>query len=97
MIVCPDGKPIYPEYLSQLLAKMQKKAGFSKCRSHDLRYMCASIMLMQDVKIKVVQQHLGNKDLATTYGIYSHGSQRGSTEDRDLGLRGRISNGSSKG
>ena len=26
IIVHPDGKPIYPEYLSQMLTKLQKKA-----------------------------------------------------------------------
>ena len=66
VIVHPNGKPIYPEYLSQLLTKLQKKADLPKCRFHDLRHLCASIMLMQGVNVKVAQEHLGHKDISTT-------------------------------
>lgn len=72
VIVHPDGKPVYPEYLSQLFTKLQKKAGLPKCRFHDLRHLCASIMLMQGVNVKVAQEHLGHKDISTTMNIYSH-------------------------
>lgn len=72
IIVHPDGKPIYPEYVSQLFTKLQKKADLPKCRFHDLRHLCASIMLMQGVNVKVAQEHLGHKDISTTMNIYSH-------------------------
>lgn len=72
VIVHPDGKPIYPEYVSQMLTKLQKKAGLPKCRFHDLRHLCASIMLMQGVNVKVAKEHLGHKDIATTMNIYTH-------------------------
>lgn len=72
VIVHPDGKPIYPEYVSQMFTKLQTKAGLPKCRFHDLRHLCASIMLMQGVNVKVAQEHLGHKDISTTMNIYSH-------------------------
>jgi len=72
IIVHSDGKPVYPEYLSQLLTKLQKKAGLPKCRFHDLRHLCASIMLRQGVNVKVAQERLGHKDITTTMNIYSH-------------------------
>lgn len=72
VIVHPDGKPIYPEYLSQMLTKLQKKADLPKCRFHDLRHLCASIMLMQGVNVKICSAHLGHKDISTTLNIYSH-------------------------
>ena len=72
VIVHPDGRPIYPEYVSQMFTKLQKKAGLPKCRFHDLRHLCASIMLMQGVNVKVAQEHLGHKDISTTMNIYSH-------------------------
>ena len=72
IIVHPDGKPIYPEYLSQMLTKLQDKANLPKCRFHDLRHLCASIMLLQGVNVKVAQERLGHKDISTTMNIYSH-------------------------
>ena len=72
IIVHQDGKPIYPEYLSQMLTKLLDKAGLPKCRFHDLRHLCASIMLLQGVNVKVAQERLGHKDITTTMNIYSH-------------------------
>ena len=72
IFVHPDGKPIYPEYLTQKLTKLQEKAGLPHCRFHDLRHLCASIMLLQNVNVKVAQQVLGHKDINTTLNIYSH-------------------------
>ena len=72
IIVHPDGKPIYPEYISQLFTKLLEKAGLPKCRFHDLRHLCASIMLLQGVNVKVAQERLGHKDIQTTLNIYSH-------------------------
>ena len=72
VIVHPDGKPIYPEYISQLLTKLQERSGLPKCRFHDLRHLCASIMLKQGVDVKVAQQILGHSDVTTTLNIYTH-------------------------
>lgn len=72
VIVHPDGKPIYPEYLSQMLTKLQDRACLPHCRFHDLRHLCASIMLLQGVNVKVAQERLGHKDISTTMNIYSH-------------------------
>ena len=72
IIVHPDGKPIYPEYISQLFTKLQERAGLPKCRFHDLRHLCASIMLKQGVNVKVAQKRLGHADISTTLNIYTH-------------------------
>jgi integrase len=72
IIVHPNGKPIYPGYPSQMFTKLQKKTGLPKCRFHDLRHLCASIMLMQGVNVKVAKEHLGHKDISTTMNIYTH-------------------------
>ena len=72
IIVHHDGKPIYPEYVSQMLTKLQNKANLPQCRFHDLRHLCASIMLLQGVNVKVAQERLGHKDITTTMNIYSH-------------------------
>ena len=83
IIVHPDGKPIYPEYVSQLFMKLQKRANLPKCRFHDLRHLCASIMVKQGVEVKVAQERLGHKDITTTMNIYAHvlpGSAREAAE-----------------
>ena len=72
IIVHQDGRPIYPEYLSQMLTKLLAKAELPKCRFHDLRHLCASIMLLQGVNVKVAQERIGHKDINTTMNIYSH-------------------------
>ena len=55
--------------IEDLGGKLQKKAGLPKCRFHDLRHLCASIMLMQGVNVKVAKEHLGHKDISTTIVI----------------------------
>ena len=83
IIVHPDGKPIYPEYVSQMFTKLQKCANLPKCRFHDLRHLCASIMVKQGVEVKVAQERLGHKDITTTMNIYAHvlpGSAREAAE-----------------
>lgn len=72
VIVHPNGQPIYPEYVSQMLTKLQNRAGLPKCRFHDLRHLCASIMLKQGIGAKVAQERLGHADIQTTLNIYSH-------------------------
>lgn len=69
IIVHPDGRPIYPEYLSQMFTKLQKRAELPRCAFHNLRHLCASIMLLQGVNVKVAQARLGHKDIATTVNI----------------------------
>ena len=83
IIVHPNGKPIYPEYVSQMFTKLQKRANLPKCRFHDLRHLCASIMVKQGVEVKVAQERLGHKDITTTMNIYAHvlpGSAREAAE-----------------
>lgn len=72
IIVHPDGKPIYPEYISQMFTKLQEAANLPKCRFHDLSHLCASIMLKQGVDVKVAQQILGHAGVAITLNIYTH-------------------------
>ena len=55
-----------------MLTKLQDRCGLPRCRFHDLRHLCASIMLLQGVNVKVAQERLGHKDITTTMNIYSH-------------------------
>jgi Site-specific recombinase XerC len=41
-------------------------------RFHDLRHSCASLLLANDVPMKLIQEWLGHSDIGTTANIYSH-------------------------
>ncbi len=41
-------------------------------RLHDLRHICASLLLANDVRMKEIQEWLGHSTFNTTANIYSH-------------------------
>ena len=63
-----------------LLRKMGAKRPFSTARIyglphirfHDLRHSCASLMVMNGVSMKQVQEWLGHSTFSTTADIYAH-------------------------
>lgn len=72
VIVNENGKEPYPESISQRFSRMLKAANLPHARFHDLRHLCASIMLMQGVNVKIAQNHLGHACLQTTMSVYTH-------------------------
>lgn len=46
--------------------------GLPRIRFHDLRHVCAMLMLSQGVHPKVVQERLGHASIGMTLDIYSH-------------------------
>jgi integrase len=48
------------------------KAGIPRCRFHDLRHTCATLLLQQGVHAKVVSELLGHSSIGMTLDIYSH-------------------------
>jgi len=76
IMIWRDGKYIHPMYYLNKLKKTMVKSKIEKhIRFHDLRHTNASLMLQQDVSMKVVQERLGHKDFSTTANIYSHVSK----------------------
>ena len=51
---------------------LREKAGLPKVRFHDLRHTAATLLLVQDVHPKVVQERLGHSRIAITLDTYSH-------------------------
>ncbi len=49
-----------------------RTAGIPRLRFHDLRHTAASLMLLQGVPARVVQERLGHANIAITLGTYSH-------------------------
>lgn len=43
-----------------------------KLRFHDLRHTCAGMLIAQGNHPKAIQDHLGHKDIQTTFNVYGH-------------------------
>jgi integrase len=41
-------------------------------RFHDLRHTCASLLIAGKAHPKAIQEHLGHKDIQTTFNVYGH-------------------------
>ena len=66
------GEPLLPDALTHVFKKIVRKLGLDDVRFHDLRHTHATIMLLQGVHPKVVQERLGHSKMSTTMDIYSH-------------------------
>jgi len=67
-----EGKPLLPDTVSHVWAKLVKRTGLDGIRFHDARHTHASLMLKQGVHPKVVQERLGHATISTTLDLYSH-------------------------
>lgn len=66
------GAAIDPRNVNRWLAELCKRAGVRSIRPHDLRHTCASLLLAQGVRARVVMDILGHSQIAVTLDIYSH-------------------------
>ncbi|MBI5493758.1 MAG: site-specific integrase [Deltaproteobacteria bacterium] len=73
--VFPDteGNPLRKSNLVRRSFKpLLKRAGLPDIRFHDLRHAAATLMLLQGVNPKVVQERLGHAQLTITLDVYGH-------------------------
>lgn len=66
------GKRIRPDYLTQEFPEWLIKNGFRRLRFHDLRHSCASLLLANDVPLKLIQEWLGHSNFKITADAYAH-------------------------
>ena len=67
------GTPINPTNLrKRSFAPLLERAGLPSIRFHDLRHMCATLLLSRNVHPKYVQELLGHATIAITLDTYSH-------------------------
>ena len=66
------GTLLSPNYLSAAFPKLLEKNGLRHIRFHDLRHSCASLLLVNGVPMKQIQEWLGHSDFSTTANIYAH-------------------------
>ncbi len=72
--ICVDalGRLITPQYVSNHFQVILKENGLRKIRFHDLRHSCASLLLANNIPMKMIQDWLGHSDMSTTANIYFH-------------------------
>ncbi|NOH11525.1 MAG: site-specific integrase [Chloroflexi bacterium] len=73
-IVFPStiGSPLEPRNLYRHFVEVTKKLGLPKIRFHDLRHTAATLMLIEGIHPKVVQERLGHSSVTLTLDTYSH-------------------------
>lgn len=49
-----------------------KKLGLPMIRFHDLRHTHATLLIQQNVNVKLISEWLGHTDIQTTLNTYSH-------------------------
>jgi integrase len=67
------GEPLDRRTVTNMKFKrLLKRAGLPQIRFHDLRHMCATLLLTRNVNPKIVSEMLGHSTIAITLDIYSH-------------------------
>ncbi len=68
----PNGGPISPDSVNNMLKRVLKRAGIPKVRFHDLRHTFATLALQNGVDIKTVSGMLGHFSAGFTLDTYAH-------------------------
>jgi len=70
------GGGLHPRNVLRTLHGLLKAAGLPRCRFHDLRHSCASILIAQGVQLAEISQLLGHSQLRLTADTYGHLQQQ---------------------
>ncbi len=68
----PNGGPISPDSVNNMLGRVLERAGIPKVRFHDLRHTFATLALQNGVDIKTVSGMLGHFSAGFTLDTYAH-------------------------
>ncbi len=68
----PNGGPISPDSVNNMLKRILERAGIPKDRFHDLRHTFATLALQNGVDIKTVSGMLGHFSAGFTLDTYAH-------------------------
>lgn len=72
----PDGGPLRHGNFYRRFFKPAVKQSLPpekhRLRFHDLRHTCAGLLIEQGVHPKAIQEHLGHRDIQTTFNVYGH-------------------------
>jgi integrase len=76
----PNGGPLSPDSVNNMLKRVLERAGIPKVRFHDLRHTFATIALQNGVNIKTVSGMLGHFSAGFTLDTYAHVTTSAQTE-----------------
>ena len=68
----PNGGPISPDSVLNMLHRVLERAGLPKVRFHNLRHTFATLALQNGVDIKTVYSMLGHYSAGFTLDTYTH-------------------------
>ncbi len=73
LVICTkSGKPMIPRNFRKEFYNLTEKITLPKIRFHDLRHTHATILIQQNVNVKLISERLGHSDIETTLNTYSH-------------------------
>lgn len=73
LVICTRiGKPMIPRNLRKEFYNLTVKLNLPKIRFHDLRHTHATLLIEQNVNVKLIQSRLGHADVQQTLNTYSH-------------------------
>ena len=72
VFVNDEGKPYYPDSLSKILTKIQKKHDLPRITFHQLRHTSATLLINNNEDVASVSARLGHSNVSTTLNTYSH-------------------------
>ncbi|WP_394174014.1 tyrosine-type recombinase/integrase [Guptibacillus hwajinpoensis] len=73
LVVCTrSGKPMIPRNFRKEFYKLVDKLELPRIRFHDLRHTHATILIQQNVNVKLISERLGHADIGTTLDTYCH-------------------------
>jgi integrase len=67
----PDGRPIYPDTITERFGRLIERAGLPIIRLHDVRHTYATMALRAGINPKIVSIRLGHASVAFTLEVYT--------------------------
>lgn len=73
LVICAlNGNRVFPSNLTKFFKKDIINAGVPDIRFHDMRHTHATMLMEQNVNVKVVSERLGHSRISITLDTYSH-------------------------
>jgi integrase len=66
-----DGRPIYPDTITERFGRLLERAGLPIIRLHDVRHTYATMALRAGINPKIISTRLGHASVAFTLEVYT--------------------------